>query len=89
MGLCTPAIIAANAALEGSAADDRLIVIPGQLIEMAGIFQLMGRIGQCREGHAVPCKADARNGSGQVCAVHTGAAAAFLRVDEALSLIHI
>ena len=56
MGLCTPAIIAANAALEGSAADDRLIVIPGQLIEMAGIFQLMGRIGQCEKVMLSPAK---------------------------------
>ena len=84
MGLCAPAIIAAHAALEGSAADDRLIVIPGQLIEMAGIFQLMGRVGQRREGHAVPCKADAyvQSAAGDRCAVHAGTAAALLRVDR-------
>ena len=67
MGLCAPAIIAAHASLEQSTPDDRLIVIPGQLIEMAGIFQLMGRVGQRREGHAVPCEADARDAVGKRC----------------------
>ena len=33
MGLCAPAIIAAHAPLEGRAADNRLIAVPGQLIE--------------------------------------------------------
>ena len=67
MGLCAPAVVAAHAALEGGAADNRLIVIPGQFIEMAGVFQLMGRIGQRREGHAVPCEADARDAVGKRC----------------------
>ena len=84
MGLCTPAIIAANAALEGSAADDRLIVVPGQLVKVAGVFQFMGRVGQRREGHAVPCKADARNAAGDSYTVHAGAAVAILRVDRAV-----
>lgn len=64
MGLCAPAVVAANAALEQSTPYDSLVVIPGQFIEMAGVFQLMGRIGQRREGHAVPCKANARNAAG-------------------------
>mgnify|MGYP000804609907 CR=1 FL=1 len=84
MGLCAPAVVAAHAALESSAADDRLIVVPGQLIEMPGIFQLVGRIGQCREGHAVTCKADARNAAGDSYTVHAGAAVAILRVDRAV-----
>ena len=67
MGLCTPTVVAAYAALEQSTPDDRLVVVPGQLIEMAGIFQLMGRIGQRREGHAVPCEADARDAVGKRC----------------------
>ena len=84
MGLCAPAIIAAHAPLEGRAADNRLIAVPGQLIEMPGIFQLVGRIGQCREGHAVTCKADARNSAGDSYTVHAGAAVAILRVDRAV-----
>lgn len=84
MGLCAPAIIAAHAPLEGRAADNRLIAVPGQLIEMPGIFQLVGRIGQCREGHAVTCKADARNAAGDSYTVHAGAAVAILRVDRAV-----
>ena len=67
MGLCAPAIVAANTALEGSATDNRLVVVPGQLVEVAGVFQLMGRIGQRREGHAVPCEADARDAVGKRC----------------------
>ena len=51
MGLCAPAVVAAHAALEGGAADDRLIVIPGQFIEMAGVFQLMRRIGPVSYTH--------------------------------------
>ena len=46
MGLCAPTVVTANAALEGSATDNRLVVVPGQLVEVAGVFQLMGRIGQ-------------------------------------------
>ena len=85
MGLCAPAVVAANAALEGSAADDGLVVIARQLVKVPGIFQLVGGVGQGREGHAAAAgKTDARNGSGQVCAVHMGAAAAFLRVDRAV-----
>lgn len=84
MGLCAPAIIATHAPLEGRAADNSLIVVPGQLIEMPGIFQLVGRIGQCREGHAFTCKSDARNAAGDSCTVHAGAAAAILRVDRAV-----
>ena len=56
MGLCAPAIVAANTALEGSATDNRLIVVPGQLIEMAGIFQLMGRIGSAEKVMLSPAK---------------------------------
>lgn len=84
MGLCAPTVVTANAALEQSTPHDRLIVVPGQLIEMAGIFQLMGRVGQRREGHAVPCKADAyvQSAAGDRCAVHAGTAAALLRVDR-------
>ena len=84
MGLCAPTVVTANAALEGSATDNRLVVVPGQLVEVAGVFQLMGRIGQCREGHAVPCKADAyvQSAAGDRCAVHVGAAAALLRIDR-------
>ena len=83
MGLCAPAIIAAHAALEQSTPDDGFVIVPGQFVEMAGIFQLMGRVGQGREGHtAAAGKIDTRNGSGQVCAVHMGAAAALLRVDR-------
>ena len=67
MGLCAPAVVAAHAALEGSTADDGLVVIAGQLVEVAGVFQLMGRIGQRREGHAVPCEADARDAVGKRC----------------------
>ena len=44
----------------------------------------MGRIGQCREGHAVTCKADARNAAGDSYTVHAGAAVAILRVDRAV-----
>lgn len=82
MGLCAPAVVAAHAALESSAADDRLIVVPGQLVKVAGVFQFMGRVGQRREGHAVPCKADAyiQSAAGDSCTVHAGAAAALLRV---------
>ena len=84
MGLCAPAVVAAHAALESSAADDRLIVVPGQLVKVAGVFQFMGRVGQRREGHAVPCKADAyiQSAAGDSCTVHAGAAAALLRVDR-------
>ena len=67
MGLCAPTVVTANAALEGSATDNRLVVVPGQLVEVAGVFQLMGRIGQRREGHAVPCEADARDAVGKRC----------------------
>ena len=84
MGLCAPAVVAANAALEGRAADNSLTVVPGQFIEVAGVFQLMGRIGQCREGHAVPCKTDTRDAAGDSCTVHAGAAVAILRVDRAV-----
>ena len=86
MGLCAPAVVAAHAALESSAADDRLIVVPGQLVKVAGVFQFMGRVGQRREGHAVPCKADAyiQSAAGDSCTVHAGAAAALLRVDRAV-----
>ena len=50
----------------------------------AGVFQFIGRVGQGREGHAVPCKADAyiQSAAGKRCAVHVGAAAALLRVDR-------
>ena len=84
MGLCAPAVVAAHAALESSAADDRLIVVPGQLVKVAGVFQFMGRVGQRREGHAVPCKADAyiQSAAGDSCTVHAGAAASLLRVDR-------
>mgnify|MGYP000205349424 CR=1 FL=1 len=56
MGLCAPAVVAAHAALEGGAADDRLIVIPGQFIEMAGVFQLMRRIGSAEKVMPSPAK---------------------------------
>ena len=84
MGLCAPAVVAANAALEGRAADNSLTVVPGQFIEVPGVFQLMGRIGQCREGHAVPCKTDTRDAAGDSCTVHTCAAAALLRIDRSV-----
>ena len=80
MRLCAPAVVAAHAPLEGSAADNSLIVVPGQLIEMPGIFQLMRRVGQGREGHTgITAKADARDAAGDSCTVHAGAAAAILR----------
>ena len=62
-------IIAAHAPLEQSAPDDSLVVIPGQLVEMACVFQFMRRIGQGREGHAVLCKADAyiQSAAGKRC----------------------
>ena len=84
MGFCAPAVVAAHAALEGSAPDDSLVVIPGQFIEMAGVFQFMGGVGQRREGHAIPCKTDAylQSAAGDRCAVHAGAAAALLRIDR-------
>ena len=84
MGLCAPAVVAANAALEGSTADDGFVIVPGQFIEMAGVFQFMGRVGQRREGHTVPCKADARDTAGDRCVVHAGTAAALLRIDGAV-----
>ena len=82
MRLCAPAVIAAHAALEEGAPHNGLVIITGQLIKMASVFQLVRRIGQDREGHAVPCKADARDAAGKCCTVHAGAAAAFLRVDR-------
>ena len=84
MRFCAPAVVTAHAALESGAAHDGLVVVPGQLIEVAGIFQLMRRIGQRREGHSVPCKADARDAAGDSCTVHASAAAAILRVDWAV-----
>ena len=42
MGLCAPAVVAAHAALEQSTPDDSLVIVPGQFVEMAGVFQFMG-----------------------------------------------
>ena len=56
MGLCAPAVVAAHAALESSAADDRLIVVPGQLVKVAGVFQFMGRVGQREKVMPSPAK---------------------------------
>ena len=56
MGLCAPAVVAAHAALEGSAAHDGLIVIAGQFVEMAGIFQFMRRIGSAEKVIPFPAK---------------------------------
>ena len=85
MRLGAPAVIAADAALEESAAHDGFVVVAGQLIEVAGIFQLVGRIGQSRKGHAaITAKADARNAAGYLCAVHAGAVAALLGIDGAV-----
>lgn len=56
MGLCAPTVVAAYAALEGSAADNRLIVVPGQLVKVAGVFQFMGRVGSAEKVMLSPAK---------------------------------
>ena len=47
MGLCAPAVVAAHAPLEGSAPDDGLVVVPGQLVKEYGILPSMSRRGNC------------------------------------------
>jgi hypothetical protein len=46
-------------AKESSAVDNDIIVVPRQIVKVAVVLQLLGSVGQRKEGHAVPCKADA------------------------------
>lgn len=85
MGLCAPAAVATHTTLEGCAPHDGFAVVPGQFVEVPGVFQLMGCIRQGGEDHAgITLKADARNATGHFGAVYPGAASAFLRIDRAV-----